>query len=76
MTVTKANSTEQKNGFSIFPISEEKKLKRYLYVTLEPRSRKLEGITALPRTGSFWMLYGAVNIDPDIGGTKRSAGVC
>jgi hypothetical protein len=48
MTVTKANSTEQKNGFSIFPISEEKKLKQYLYVTLEPRSRRFEGMTSLP----------------------------
>ncbi len=81
-------------------------MKRYLYVTLEPRIRKFEGMklparrAALPgnedmiigsascpwgiqptcprqhcHTGSFWMLCGTVNIDPNIGGAKRSRGV-
>ena len=29
-------------------LAEEKKLKRYLCVSLEPRPRKIEGVTVLP----------------------------
>jgi hypothetical protein len=33
---------------SLKALAEEKKLKRYLCVSLEPRPRKVEGITILP----------------------------
>ena len=33
---------------SLKALAEEKKLKRYLCVSLEPRMRKLEGVTLLP----------------------------
>jgi len=33
---------------SLRALSEERKLKRYLCVSLEPRTRKIEGVTILP----------------------------
>jgi predicted AAA+ superfamily ATPase len=50
-TAIEVKATENLSVQDLRPLralAEEKKLKRYLYVTLEPRSRKLEGITALP----------------------------
>jgi len=50
-TAIEVKATENLSVQDLRPLralAEEKRLKRYLYVTLEPRSRKLEGITALP----------------------------
>jgi predicted AAA+ superfamily ATPase len=50
-TVIEVKATENLSVQDVKPLralAEEKKLKRYLYVTLESRSRKFEEITALP----------------------------
>ena len=50
-TAVEVKATENLSVQDLRPLralAEEKKLKRYLYVTLEPRSRKFEEITALP----------------------------
>jgi len=50
-TAIEVKATENLSVQDLRPLralAEEKKLKRYLYVTLEPRSRKFEGITSLP----------------------------
>jgi hypothetical protein len=58
----------------LLALAEEKKLKRYLCVSFEPRPRKLAGMT-MPPSGSSWTDFGAANMHSRID-NERLCGCC